>query len=207
MRPQAPRRSGGEQPGDARGRDAGDADAAPRLTNNARAEQVPRPTPGPLGRWAPPLGTAAGHRRWTPPLGAAAERCCRALSLGFAAGLPSPHPLSPRSRRTPAPPPPTPQPQPHQRAAYQPRKSAENWPLLAKIVTFSQVLSHLVECIVDAENISETDIFSGKTSMFPEKKHPENCSAVGVLPWWTAHRKRALFTSKYRHFGSKSALG
>jgi hypothetical protein len=67
--------------------------------------------------------------------------------------------------------------------------------------------AHLVEGIVDAENISETDIFSGKTSMFPEKKHPENCSAVGVLPWWTAHRKRALFTSKYRHFGSKSAPG
>ena len=206
MRPQAPRRGGGEQPGDARGRDAGDADAAPRLTNNARAEQVPRPTPGPLGRWAPPLGTAAGHRRWTPPLGAAAERCCRALSLGFAAGLPSPHPLSPRSRRTPAPPPPTPQPQPHQRAAYQPMKSAENWPLLAKIVTFSQIVSHFNGIIYIINLISRADTFPGKTSIFPEEKHSENRSTACVLPWRTARRKRAHFTRKNRHFGPKSAL-
>jgi hypothetical protein len=38
--------------------------------------------------------------------------------------------------------------------------------------------AHLVECIVDAENIPETDTFSGKTSIFPEKKHSENRSTA-----------------------------
>ena len=33
--------------------------------------------------------------------------------------------------------------------------------------------AHMVECIVDADNISETDTFSGKTSTFPEQKRPD----------------------------------
>ena len=79
--------------------------------------------------------------------------------------------------------------------------------ILREKTAISDQKAHLVECIVDADNISETDIFSGKTSIFPEKKHSENRSTACVLPWRTAHRKRAHFTSKYRHFGSKSAPG
>ena len=92
-------------------------------------------------------------------------------------------------------------------AQIQRRKPAEIWPLMPKMVPFSQMFSHFNGNIYIINLISREDAFSGKTSMFPEEKHSENRSTACVLPWRTAHRKRAHFTRKNRHFGSKSAPG